>query len=353
MDDEARFAEALHHHGRLVRPEALHPDLSKGLVEQLEFYRLVAPDVYCGFLDNGAFNAVATVHKTREFIGIYLGATIVVARYAYCLLADPNVLPHIGDPSRESIEPQIIENLRHPLAPVGPGRYLPRDPVRLHAAQQLAMGVYLVLFFHELAHIELCHLGLLRDRLGLREHQEVGAAPLSEEEALLFRTLEWDADNAGLISSLRMWRSLCANLNYSAIGSLGPARAWFAAAQLLFWVMDLVQAPGRRALWSTHPSPNARLVNAAIVAKDFDFVPELADVVDRETESLIPWILRNQFPSQIVASAAADSSVEEIVQELVEVRRHYETVMTLLDSYQRLRLKRKEGAPDAVPGRTA
>ncbi len=335
MNDEKAFAEALRRHGRLVRPHELHANQSKGLAEQLEFYRLVAPYVYCGFLDNQGFNAVATIHNSREFIGIYLGATILVARYAYCLLSDPKMLPQIGDPSVESIEPRVIEDLRNPLGPVGTDRYLPRDPIRLRAAQRLAMGAYMILFFHELGHIELCHLAFIRDQLGSTDYQEVTAAPLSEQEALLLRALEWDADNAALMSSLKMWRSFCSSLDYSAVGALGPARSWCLAAQLLFWVMDFVQPPNRRGLLATHPSPKARLVNARMVATSFGFVPDLSDTED--ADSLVSWIFRNKFPSHMIERVAGGSSVDKTPQELVEARGQYEKIMPLLEHYQTLR----------------
>ena len=119
-------------------------------------------------------------------------------------------------PSAEAIEQQVIEELRNPLGTFSFSRYLPRDPVRLFAAQHLAACAYLILFAHELAHLELCHLSFLRDELGLEEHQEVTAIPLSDNEALLFRTLEWDADNSALATSLKVWRlSFPSELDFS------------------------------------------------------------------------------------------------------------------------------------------
>lgn len=353
MDDEQTFAEALKAHGKPVRLHELHDNLSHGLREQLEFYRSMAPYTYCGFLDNLNFNAVAALRNDREFIGIYLGAIMVVARYAYCLLSDPDMFPSIGNVSAESIEPQVIENLRRPLEQerFPTARYLPRDPVRMRAAQHLAMCAYMILFFHELAHIELCHLKFLTDELGLPEYQEVTAMPLSEEEALLLRALEWDADNSALMTSLKVWRQTIANIDYSAIASLGAARSWFVAAQLLFWVMDFIQPPHRRGLLATHPSPNARLVNATMAAKQYGFVPELSDVSNVAEDSLVSWIIKNDFRSHMVASACANTSVDRTVQELVEARENYEKIMARLMSYQEVRLRGRGVFPPEFPTR--
>jgi hypothetical protein len=338
MTDEEAFEEALCRHGDLAKLDSYPPDFSTGLREQLNFYRLAAPHVYCNFLNNTDFNAVATAHRDREFIGIYLGAIMLIARYAYCLLSDPEVLPQIGNVSLESIEPSVVEALRAPLKPAPSGRYLPRDPTRLRAAQHIAMCAYMILYFHELGHIELCHLKFLRDHLGVTEYKELGYAPLSEQDALLLRTLEWDADNSGLLTSLRMWRSFCSNLDYSAISALGTPRSWFLSAQLLFWVMDFVQPRNRRSRFATHPSPEARLVNARLVATNFGFVPELLEGGTAE-DSLIPWIMRNKFPSQIVDDAADPGGADVVGNELKEVQANYRTMMDGLEAYQKLRRK--------------
>jgi len=364
MDDERIFAEAFRRHGRPVQPKDLHPNLSKGLSELLEFYQTAADvsksDVYCGLLDNRGFNAVTTVHNNRGLIGIYLGTLIIVARYAYCLLSDPDMLPQIGDPSIESVEEQSVEALRDPLGHIGAHRYLPRDPTRLHAAQGLSLCAYMILFFHELSHIELCHLDFLRDHLGLMEHQEVTVAPLSQEEALLFRALEWDADCASLMTSLDMWSLFCANFDLLGIESLGIARSWFLAAQLLFWVMDFVQPPTRRGVASTHPSPEARLVNASILAEDANFsfiMPVLAKMDEQERNligidkpALVRWIVKSKFPSHIVENARGASLVDNPAKQLYEAREQYKQIMVRLESYQKLRLKRKGlGWPYSAP----
>jgi hypothetical protein len=273
MDYEKAFEIAMKAHGEPVRISELPENLSRGLKQQLQLFQSLAPFVHCGFLDNANFNAVAAACNGKEFIGIYFGTTSLIARYAYCLLSDPDIFPSIGDPSAEAIEPQVIEELRCPLGTFSFSRYLPRDPVRLLAAQHLAACAYLILFAHELAHLELCHLSFLRDELGLEEHQEVTAMPLSEDEALLFRTLEWDADNSALITSLKVWRHIFpSKLDFSAIATLGAARSWSIAAQLLFWVMDFIQPQERRGLLATHPSPHARFINGVLPVSVFDIL---------------------------------------------------------------------------------
>jgi hypothetical protein len=173
--------------------------------------------------------------------------------------------------------------------------------------------------------------------------------PLSEEQALLIRTLEWDADNSALMTALKVWRRMYASFNYSAILPLGPVRSWLIAAQLLFWVMDFIQPRRRAGMLATHPSPHARLVNVSIQAHSFGLVPDAPTGSDQY--SLLPWIIRNDFPSRIIAEAAANRPIDRVVQELAEARNNYERIMPTLVSYQAERLRVRGAFPPVFPTR--
>jgi hypothetical protein len=75
-------------------------------------------------------------------------------------MSDPAMLPNIGDPSREQVDPHLIASLREPLGTKSYGRYQPNDPTRLEAAKQLSLAAYPVLFYHEPNHVEMGHLEL-------------------------------------------------------------------------------------------------------------------------------------------------------------------------------------------------
>lgn len=337
MNNDEIFSRALQGRGMLIAPQTLPPQASEGLIEQLELYRLIAPDVICGFVNNAAFNAVATVHDNREIIGIYLGSITMIARYAYGLFSDPDMFPQIGCPAHETVDPIMIRTLRQPSEHVVLDHYLPRDPIRVKAAQHIAMCAYLILFFHELSHLELCHLSLIAEEFGAPIYEEVNAAPISKEQALLIRALEWDADNAALEASLKMWRSMYSHLHYSSIASLGSAGSWFLAANLLFWVMDFIQPLSRRGLLATHPSPRARLTNARLLTTHFRLAPDLSESCSVEVDSLIGWIVRSEFPSNMVATANEEATVERAVNELIDARNCYKQVEPRLERYQDIR----------------
>ncbi len=247
----------------------------------------------------------------------------------------------VGDPSEEEVEPSVIDLLRTPIEPMPiTPRYLPRDPQRLEAAQRLALCSYLILFFHELAHVELAHLDFLRAELGVTEHREIMALPASAAEASMLRALEWDADNSSLASSLQIWRTMYKNFNYTCLDPLGPATSWFLAAQLLFWVMDFMQLPVAREPMATHLSPMARRVNAELISRHVRSGAASPD--EGNGTSLIPWIIRNDFPSAHVAAVREGRDVpEQTVQELVEAREGYRAILPDLERVQADRARRR------------
>jgi hypothetical protein len=219
MDDQTQIANLMRPYGTVMTPDSFDEAVAPGLRGQLELYRTLAGDVDCVFLGDMAFNAVATSDGARYVVGINIGAAMLIARYAYCLMSDPAMLPGVGDPSGEEVEPYVLETLRVPnkLLDGNLGRYLPRDPTRLEAAQQISMAAYLMLFYHELNHVELGHVGFVQDQLGAADYREITATPISEDDAAVLRALEWEADTAALYRVCRCGASF---IRYFAIHHL-------------------------------------------------------------------------------------------------------------------------------------
>ncbi|MCC7536895.1 MAG: hypothetical protein IT379_11810 [Deltaproteobacteria bacterium] len=342
MDDAERFGDVFRAHGGALDLTQLPPPMSIGLGEQLAFLRAAAPDVTSGFILNRAFNAVASLRDGREFLGIFVGAPLLLARFAYCFLSDPFTLTQIGDSSAESVRYDTIAALRQRKWPIeGPWEYLPRDTLRFHAAQQLCFCMNLVLFFHEIGHIELCHLEYLERETGVRDYVEMRASSASQEEALIVRTLEWDADHTALLSSLKAWKWFCRRYDYSAISALGVANAWWTAVQLLFWTMAFAD-PHDEGRPPTHPSPWTRIVNARMVAQSFGFVPELeSQPVTGSADGVLDWLLRHRlYDVGMVTAAAGPKSVNAVVQELAEIGDCYRAIVDRLGRFQEAREKR-------------
>jgi hypothetical protein len=330
MDDAAAIARLLRPHGLVVGPDDFGDTIAPGLRGQLELYHEFTGDVGCVFLANLGFNAVAASDGARHAIGINVGAVMLIARYAYCLFSDPLMFPTVGEPSREHVDAETVAALRNPVAQKTSGRSLPRDPTRVQAAEQLSVAAYLVLFFHELGHIQLGHLGFIKHRFGATAHREITVTPLAAEHAALLRALEWEADAGALYRSLRVWRELWPLYDEPGLAPLTPDESWFLAVDLLFWIMDFAQPVlGFRAL-ATHPSPLARRVNAARLTSAADWVPAVAN----DSSPLIPWIVRNAFPSPALANPHFGST-DHIERELRETARDLAALLPALEPHRR------------------
>ncbi len=329
-DEDTRIARVLQDCGQVVTPDRFEGEMASGLREQLELYRLFTYDVGCAFLADMAFNAVATCEGADFAIGINIGAPLLIARYAYCLMSDPAMFPQIGDPTREKVDPYVVGTLRTPHVPADFGRYLPRDPTRRQAAKQLSLAAYLVLFFHEINHIELGHLGFLKDRFGATHYTEIAAVPMSAAECAVRRALEWEADLAALPRSLRVWRTLHPMFDDPAIKVLTPEESWFFAAELLFWIMDFVQPTERTGALTTHPSPVVRRINLSHVTSKVDWVPTM----DGGKSPLLPWIARNAFPARAFADPQYGAPTW-IARELEEMRQQLVLLLPELERHRR------------------
>jgi hypothetical protein len=335
MDDKTRLAHLFERHGDVMAPDEFDGPLATGLREQLEVYRTFAGDVHCVFLTSMAFNAVAIPDGTRYAIGINVGAPLLIARYAYCLMSDPAMFPTVGDPRLEEVDPYVVGTLRDPLASESYGRYQPMDQTRLEAAKQLSLAAYLMLFFHELNHVELGHLDFVRGRQGMSEYREIPAVPLTAENAADRRALEFEADMAALYRSLHVWRVLYPLFDYPALTSVTPEDSWFVAIELLFWIMDFVQPKAHAGLLATHPSPVARRVSAQYMTSLVDWVPTMDG-----PSHLLPWIIRNVFPSAALTDPVYGDP-DRVKSELAETRRHLVALLPVLDSHRRFQGKRQ------------
>lgn len=325
-------AEVGRRRANVVGPEDFGGEMAAGLRGQLEIYRALAGDVDCVFLADESFNAVASLDGgDRYSIGINIGAPLLTARYAYCLLSDPEMLPGIGDTGREEVDADVVERLRNPFAPLdeqGFGRYQPRDPQRVEAAKQLSMAAYLFLFFHELNHVELGHLGFIADRLGFGEYREINAAPVGTEVAAIRRAFELEADLAALYRSLKVWRVVIPMFDDPVIASIDPEESWFLAVELLFWIMEFVQSPGRDRALATHPSPLARRLNVQETMSTVNWVSEM-----NGPSPLVPWVARNAFSPALTdrPHRSADRAEAELAEDLGRLA----ALLPALDRYRR------------------
>lgn len=230
-DQRTRFNQVFLDHGGVLSEErfygtsypfSLFPTDLEGQVEapysSLSQSKLYAPDcvaewrndpkiirpmplVYFDYLTHPSFQVIARIDGKNEFIGFHVGAFIRLQYLFGRMLSDPDVLPDVGDASREVFVEnplgrlpsmtEIIEGFMEGYpTPIG----LPQDPVRQAHARQLTVFAFEFLLAHEFAHLRNGHVHLLRAKTGLNFMLEFNQGSTSKLSALDRQALEVDAD---------------------------------------------------------------------------------------------------------------------------------------------------------------
>jgi hypothetical protein len=265
IDVENPFGAAFAEYGGPLNADKINPATAIGLDELLRFFRSIltnpgafAQNVECGWIDNYNFNAAATLYKDREFIGMFFGASLIIHHHYLCFLSDPSVLVQIGDAKNETRNVKAIQSLLWDQ----PDYVFPDNPVdqkRLQTAQHLGFCTMIFLFFHELAHVNLCHLRLLAEQHGSATYLELPTNQLTSSEAHLRVLLELHADDLAAQNSHRFWRAMWDKAAFPALSSLDPDFLWSISVTMLFSIFDSF-CWKLRPVYTTHPPPLVRFL---------------------------------------------------------------------------------------------
>ncbi len=218
MNDADVFHEAVAGYGGRLDTRGLHPATTERLNHAAErargFLQTAAtalpglPPIRLDFIDNQKFNAVALRHDGRYFIGVYRGAMATLAVLFDRMLADPEILPFIGDASQETADLPLLPDLgldfEQSVAAV-PTFPRPRNWARRSTADRLVELAFDFLTAHEFAHIANGHLDYSAKDQGIRAIDEVGGVARATEvpeSALTSQTMEMDADATAVLTSL-------------------------------------------------------------------------------------------------------------------------------------------------------
>jgi len=179
-------------------------------------YNLVP--IHFDYIDDGGFNAFATIREKHGFIGVFRGAILLGHDLFHRMLAHPNVLPYIGDRSLESVNLQHSEGLyndfvllmeRRKSEDRTPFTLMPRDVIRAKFAGDLLLSAMDFLVMHEIIHITHGHVGYIGESIGLSHIMEVSqmAAPAPAVfDPIVRQALEMDADCNSIAAILSMLR---------------------------------------------------------------------------------------------------------------------------------------------------
>ena len=218
MDDASIFHEAVADIGGRLDRGSLDPPLAGSLDYVAErargFLRTAAaalprmPNVHFDFIDNYEVNAFAFQHEGRYFIAVNRGTVATLVLLFDRMLADPEILPYIGNAEEEAAARPLLPNIgldfEGSVASV-PTFPRPRNPVRRSTANKLAELALDFLTAHEFAHIANGHVDYMEENQGISAIEEVaGAAQVQEsrQSALIRQTMEMDADGTAVQLSL-------------------------------------------------------------------------------------------------------------------------------------------------------
>lgn len=267
--------------------------------------------VHIDMVDALDLNAVAYSDGAHELVGINAGFAIVLPLIASWLLSHPNAFPSIGDPSKETQPPPLDYSLlmmsgkaSQATDDTWPDQVaLPSDRTRKHFVTYMSMVAWDFLLFHELGHINRCHIPYLSSKTVTSQPTtawfEFGTEGLTKEESETRRLLEVDADGyagrilsgAPILNGLQMARFVALGDSESTPTSWdwpNAYKTWLKPVGLLFQLMAIIEhnvsiANPQR----THPHPDIRmqvLVNS-IYQRWSEVIPDRAYFIELTREA--------------------------------------------------------------------
>ena len=255
------FGEAFQRYGPPTSAPNVDPSSYTNPYNEQDFF----PGIYCDYVDTDELNAIACIYKGHELVAIFAGLINFIDPYYAAFLSDPRMFQEIGDPSKdrraEELNAMRIEYLKkYPTLGFAP---LSVCPIRSRAVVRLISCGLLFLHAHEVAHIVLGHLDLLKDEFGISTYEEFPIASLSVEEGDLRRALELQADQSAALISLHLFRKQFEE--HSEDGEFSNADLlWSIAVESLFVLLELVMIRKGIQQSKTHPSPFTRWLNVKL-----------------------------------------------------------------------------------------
>ena len=153
------------------------------------------PKIKAFCLDSSKLDAFATrVDPPLYLIAISRGFTEILGLAFLRLLANPNVLPWIGNSEAEDFTETPLRVDKMCDLPF----VLPKDPVRVSAANALTNIAFNFLLLHEKAHVFNGHVDFIADRMNTDFYSDISSFAESDErdnqKLRILRHIEMDAD---------------------------------------------------------------------------------------------------------------------------------------------------------------
>lgn len=249
----------------------------EGLLHYLTHSHSKFPKIHFDIINNLSLNACATKSGDYAFVGINIGAYLIMEDMFDKMMASHNVLPNIGDVSKETQERKLLnvietdKGLHFALPdPLFPGK-VSHDPTRRQLAKFYKFIAFQFIALHEFAHIAQGHVGYLQS-LHMPVYSELN--PGSKDTMLEFsvnQAMERDADMAATIRAYQI-ASHFMKLDKSTLESFPFYNDWETfifhwtfAVYSLFRLFGFKKYDDMEARLSTHPPPSVRMAIISLV----------------------------------------------------------------------------------------
>jgi hypothetical protein len=271
MSRQDIFEQAVRKYGAAVDSKTL----KSGFDELLTTVQKLRSSAIFGFIDSAELNAVATVNAGHDIVGLNIGLSFYLWAYFSTLLADPDIFPMIGDPSKERINPDRKKAFQNPIESDHSICTTARPPncsIRAHVVAMLLTCAHDFICFHELAHLELCHLDLLRSEFAVSDYVELPLGAISDEEGRMRQGLELQADTGAALTSLVFWRDVLSSKPIETLHSLDADYLWAISVYSVIFILERARYIRGNKPSITHPTPLQRFVNIfAAVSNENNF----------------------------------------------------------------------------------
>jgi hypothetical protein len=152
-----------------------------------------------GFVNNGSFNAFATIDGQSDIVGMHLGLFFILNNLFFAMLSHPAILPKVGNASAEqpkAYDPNL-STVEIVAAAEESSRLRPNDTIRDDYAQKLGWIARTFILEHELCHLFNGHVDWLNNHVNQSLFGEIGASLIPGLSSLNLQTFEMDADCYG------------------------------------------------------------------------------------------------------------------------------------------------------------
>jgi hypothetical protein len=213
--------------------------------------------IFCAFVFNPKFNALATTARGYELIALFTGALSHLVAGHHCLLSDPESLQAVGDAKNERLSSDALEQFKN-CSPLRQPHHHPKGE-RFGVATCLAWLSCVFVALHEVGHIVLCHPAYLERKYGVNIYEELPMLTSNHPEIDVAVAFEWEADEYAAITSYQLTYHLLQSGSFRALRPLGVDFAWGLATSMIFLIIARFTRSWTRAS-RTHPSAFMRYV---------------------------------------------------------------------------------------------